>query len=150
MTEKNYQNTVLLRAKVTPESGGDTAFLVVNEETGALLTEGSTASALPSSYTSTSTLDNKLTVSASAKTFQGFVGVNTKTSTQYILAFDSATVPIDGTVPDFVCIAQPLSNFFLNLGDGVEFTNGITLCNSSTLATKTIGSADCFFTGVYK
>lgn len=129
-----------------------TAFLVVNAETGALLTEvnGGSSGTTPASYTSTTALDNKLIVSASPETFLGFVGVNTKASKQYILAFDSATVPVDGSIPVFVCIAEPLSNFFLNLSEGVEFTNGITLCNSSTLATKTIGSADCFFTGVYR
>lgn len=75
---------------------------------------------------------------------------NNKGSTQYIQLHDSATLPADAAVPVLVINMATVTNNLLDFGAfGKTFTNGIVVCNSSTLATKTIGSADCFFSATF-
>lgn len=76
----------------------------------------------------------------------GFTVYSTKGSAQFINVFDNATLPADTAVPLWSW------NLAANTGVGVsyapqgrEFYAGLVLNNSSTDATKTIGSADCFF-----
>ena len=76
----------------------------------------------------------------------GFTVYSTNAAAQFLNVFDQAQLPADGAVPLF---SWPLA---ANNGVGVswapqgrDFSQGLTLCNSSTDATKTIGSADCFF-----
>ena len=76
----------------------------------------------------------------------GFTVYNTKASAQYLNVFDGSTLTADGAVPLF---SWPLAaNSGVGFGwqpNGRQFQGGLVLCNSSTDATKTIGSADCFF-----
>ena len=79
-------------------------------------------------------------------TLMSVIGYTAKISSQFIQFFDSATTPAEGAVPDFMVLVQASSTFTLDLGQlGYPFVNGLYICNSSTQATKTIGSADCFF-----
>jgi hypothetical protein len=88
--------------------------------------------------------DRQLAVGAGD--FYGLLGFNALASAQYILVFDSATTPIDGSIPDFMVIVQATSSFAFGFGElGYPFTNGLYICNSSTQETKTIGAADCWF-----
>ncbi len=74
------------------------------------------------------------------------VGYNSKTSAQFIQVHNTTTVPADTAVPIYSFIAKAQDNFSLDLMQfGDYFATGISVCNSSTLATKTIGSADCWF-----
>jgi len=76
----------------------------------------------------------------------GFQGFNNKASAQFIQVFDAGSLPADGAVPAFVLTAATVANFSAYFGSiGRSFYKGIVICNSSTLATKTIASADCFF-----
>ena len=76
--------------------------------------------------------------------------LNTKTSAQYILIIDAASVPSDGAV---TLLYPPINvpgsgNMSLHFPVPLSATNGIVVCNSSTgTFTKTVGSADCIFTG---
>jgi hypothetical protein len=73
-------------------------------------------------------------------------GINNNVAVRFIQIFDSATLPADGAVPKIVIIAQPTANFSADFGIyGRMFQNGIVVCNSTTLATKTIGAADSWF-----
>lgn len=76
----------------------------------------------------------------------GFTVYNTKASAQYLNVFDASTVPADTAVPLF-SFPLPAHNGvgFGWPANGRQFQTGLVLCNSSTDATKTIGSADCFF-----
>ncbi len=76
----------------------------------------------------------------------GWTVYSTRSSVQYLNVFDANAIPADTAVPLF---SWPLA---ANAGAGFGFTprgrqfqTGLVLCNSSTDATKTIGSADCFF-----
>jgi hypothetical protein len=76
----------------------------------------------------------------------GFTVYNTKASAQFLNVFDANTLPADAAVPLF-SFALP-ANSGVGFGfqpNGRQFQGGLVLCNSSTDATKTIGSADCFF-----
>lgn len=76
----------------------------------------------------------------------GFTVHNTKASAQFLNVFDANTVPADAAVPLF-SKALP-ANDAVGFGftpRGRQFQTGLVLCNSSTDATKTIGSVDCFF-----
>lgn len=80
-----------------------------------------------------------------AGTLYGFSGFNNG-ATQFILVFDSVGLPADGAVPVFVLSAGAAANFSAYWGSvGRAFHQGIVLCNSSTAATKTIGTATCWF-----
>ena len=76
----------------------------------------------------------------------GFTVYSTKVAAQFGNVFDNATLPADGQVPlfSFPILANNLGAFSWGT-TGREFMSGLVLCNSSTDATKTLGSADCFF-----
>src|SRR5690349_18106520 len=73
----------------------------------------------------------------------GFTVYSTKGSAQFVNCFDANTVPADAAVPLF---SWPLTANngvgFAFPGNGRRFKTGLVLCNSSTDATKTIGSVD--------
>ncbi len=99
----------------------------------------------------TSALAASGVIKASAGTLYGFSGVNNSGSDQHIQIHDAAAVPVDTAVPIIVIIVPAGGNFSFDAGfHGVAFANGISWSNSSTLATKTIGSADCWVVASYK
>lgn len=67
---------------------------------------------------------------------------------QYIQVFESATVPANGAVPElpavYVGATSTVQFDFLN---GVDM-DAVSISNSSTAATKTIGAADCAITAI--
>lgn len=82
---------------------------------------------------------------ASAGTVYGVTGYNSKTSAQFFQFFNSTTVPADATAPVITVYVSAQSNFSIDFGVyGRRFSTGIAWSNSSTGATKTIGSADMF------
>jgi hypothetical protein len=71
-------------------------------------------------------------------------------STQYIQIHNASSLPADTAVPIYVFKAPGGASFSLDLSPyGDYFSTGIVVCNSSTIATKTIGSADCWFIAQY-
>ena len=108
-----------------------------------VITGGSAA--VPSNSTSTAQEASRI-AKASAGTLFVVSGYNNSSSDQFILLFDSATLPANGVVPKIVIMASALSTFGYKAPDaGRAFANGIVICNSSTAVTKTIGSANCLF-----
>lgn len=82
---------------------------------------------------------------ASPGTVYGVTGYNSKTSAQFFQFFNSTTVPADATAPVITIYVAAQSNFSIDFGVyGRRFSTGIAWSNSSTGATKTIGSADMF------
>jgi hypothetical protein len=99
----------------------------------------------------TTALAASLVVKASAGTLLSITGYNNSSSEQYIQVHNTTSLPSNTAVPIIVFKAQPNDNFGYFLDDlGQSFATGITVCNSSTAATKTIGSADCWFNVRYR
>jgi hypothetical protein len=73
----------------------------------------------------------------------------TAVSDQIIQLFDTPTVPSNGTAP--VCFFRIPANTDLGTDIpvvGLPFTNGIVVSNSTTVAIKTSGASDCWYTAV--
>lgn len=101
--------------------------------------------AAPTNVTSTA-LEASHVIKATPGTLYGLSGFNNKASAQYIQIFDSATVPADTAVPVATQLVPGTTPYAFDYGIyGRGFATGIAVSNSSTLATKTIGSADCWY-----
>lgn len=91
-----------------------------------------------------------LVVKVSAGRLFSINGYNSKATAQFIQVLNSATLPADTAIPVAVITVPGLSNFSIDFGPlGIPLSTGIVLSNSSTGPTKTIGSADCYFTASY-
>jgi hypothetical protein len=91
-----------------------------------------------------------LVVKASAGKCFEVRGYNSKASTQFIQIHDAASLPANGAVPEEVIAVGASSNFSITFPPGKSFGVGIVVCNSSTGATKTIGSADCWISADFE
>ena len=93
----------------------------------------------------TTALAASLVVKAVKGTLYGLTGHSNRSSTQFIQVHDAASLPANGAVPDIIFQVPATASFSLDFNVGREFQVGIVISNSSTAATKTIGSADCWF-----
>ena len=103
------------------------------------------------SHAKSTALATNLVVKASPGHLHKIWGYNSKGSAQFIQVHDASSLPANAAVPIITMTVAATSNFELDLSDTpVKCSTGITLCNSSSNATKFIGSADVWFNATYK
>lgn len=90
-------------------------------------------------------LANAIVVKTGQALLYGFTVLNTNASAQFIQVFDASALPADGIVPAVSFTVAGSGQLGINWIPARTFHTGIVICNSSTAAAKTIGSADCFF-----
>lgn len=92
-----------------------------------------------------------LIIKSGPGTLYKLVVYNGKNAAQYIQLHDSATLPSDTAVPVMTFSVPTLGTMELPIHNlkGLNFANGIVVCNSTTAATKTIGTTDCWFHAIY-
>ncbi len=111
-----------------------------------------------STFTPSSDLSGALEASSISKAtpgvFYGLSGYNSLASAQWILLYNTTTIPANGAVTPVIAIRVPAtSNFTFDTGKfGVYFSTGICWSNSTdaTIFNKTLGAADCFINLQYK
>jgi len=94
-------------------------------------------------------LANSLIVKASAGKLYT-VHIQNGATAQFFQISNTATVPADATIP--IHVIRLAANEFREIdftSFGNYFATGITVCNSTTLATKTIGAADSWITALF-
>lgn len=92
-----------------------------------------------------------LVVKASPGKLCSLVGYNSKASSQFIQIYNATSLPANAEVPIYTFLVPATQNFSLDFGSLCSyFSTGIVVGNSSTGPTKTVGSADVFFTAEYK
>lgn len=102
----------------------------------------------PATLVSSSAYESGRVIKASPGTLISISGFNNGPS-QFIQLHNSATNPANGAVPVKIVAVPAQSNFSIDVPlTGIPFSTGVAVCNSSTGPTKTLASADCFFTAV--
>ena len=107
-----------------------------------------TANVATTSLAKSSAYEASRVVKASVGTLFSLTGYNSGPA-QFLQIFNSASVPANSTAPDLLVAVPAQSTFAFEWRSGLVFSTGISISNSSTGPTKTIGSNDCYFTASY-
>lgn len=142
-------------AVVDPASSATAIALLKGILTEQLLIATSTAAAVTgidalvgeNTVANTTALAASLVVKASAGTLKGIVGYST--TAQFIQVHNTTSLPADTAVPLVVIPIVANSPYSIDFGDGLPCSTGITVSNSTTGPTKTIGGADTWITATY-
>lgn len=129
-----------MKMKIIDNGDGTFSFASIAGASATVVTSRASSTALAAS----------LVVKASAGNLYSLTIINNSAATQYFQVHDAATLPADTAVPKLVIPLLAGGVYEGQWEKGFPCTVGIVVCNSSTLATKTIGAADSFFVATYK
>ncbi len=101
-------------------------------------------------YTTANTLAASGTIKAGAGALYSISGFNSKGTAQYIQIFDQSAALANGNAVLASFLVPATSNFSFVFATPLRFTNTIKWSNSSTLETRTVGSADCLVYAQYQ
>jgi hypothetical protein len=102
------------------------------------------------SVVSSTALEASHVIKSSSGKLIALIGYNGKSSAQFIQIHNATSLPAESSIPLVTFKVPGDSNFSFDLTlYGLPLSTGIVVCNSSTAETKTIGSADCFFTATF-
>ena len=107
-----------------------------------------TANTATASLANSTAYEASRVVKASAGTLLSLTGYNSGPA-QFIQLYNSTTLPANGVAPSLVVAVPATSTFAFEWRNGIPLSTGIVVGNSSTAPTKTIGSADCYFTATF-
>jgi hypothetical protein len=119
--------------------------------TGAVVVASGAITATPvaPSLATSSAYEASRVVKASSGRLMSITGYNSGPA-QFIQVHNATSLPADTTAPVLVLAVPSLSTFSFDFGGvGLPLSTGIVVCNSSTAPTKTIGSANVYYTAVY-
>lgn len=113
---------------------------------GGTTTPGATGT-LPTRTNSTA-YENSRVLKASAGRLIHLRGYANMSGAQFIMLFDSATVPVTGATNFVSIFAIPgPGNFSLDIAGGEPYANGIVVANSTSDTSYAPGANNCRFTG---
>lgn len=100
---------------------------------------------------SSAALEASKVIKSSAGKLMFLCVYNNKGSSQFIQLHNATALPSNGAVPVLIFQLATVSVQIIPIpaDSGIDFSTGIVVANSSTAATLTIGSADCFFTATF-
>ena len=103
------------------------------------------------SFSTSAALEASRVVKATSGSVLWISVYNSKASSQFIQIHNATSLPADAAVPILVLpvAATSFATFEIPV-NGLPCSTGIVICNSSTATTKTIGSADCWFSVMYR
>lgn len=114
--------------------------------------QGATQAAAVALSTAASTaLETGRVVKNSAGTLYNLVVDNSNVAARFLQIHNTTAVPADGVTPVLVFRIPAATSVVLDFGRyGMRFTTGISVCFSTTLGTKTLGTADMWVVANYK
>lgn len=135
-----------MKMKIIDNGDGTFSFAAGIGVSSTVLTQGIAMSRIGSAVVGSS-----LVIKAGAGTLYGLSVYNTGAVDQYIQIHNTTTLPADTAVPIITIPLYAGGVLFLDYGVyGIPFAVGMVACNSTTIGTKTIGAADCWFVATYK
>jgi hypothetical protein len=126
-------------ATIMKESGGNAASIAISN--ASILADQVT----PLSLFKTIALSNLLLTGLAGARLKRMIVQSTLAAAQYIQLHNTTLEAAEGAAPFLTFVIKANETLIIDFGEGISFSNGLSICNSTTAATKTKGAANCIF-----